>query len=114
MQHRNSWAERLFAGWGLAVMMTPFTVILSVLLALISTLWSRMIRTNVPPINSRNIGGMLDLIGWAFSVVAATGAVFMFRPDAPLVLMVLLPQLLSYPLTRTRIWMRPLWPQGWR
>lgn len=109
VSYGNKW---LFDGWGLVLALTPLAVILAAVLALISTLWSRIVHTSLPVGASGNIS-TLDLVGWAFAVPAATGVLFVPSSGrGSLVLMVLLPQLLCYPLTRARPRMRPLWAAG--
>jgi hypothetical protein len=110
------WQEQVFGAWGLAVPLLPAVVAVSALLSLISALWTRM-------------GWRPDWGGWLLSVSAAL-LLCLWRARwwgfgylcanpflgvgylLPLVLILLVPQLLAYPLSLgrplKRVWLTAL------
>lgn len=116
-----TWSEAVFGQWGGVLSWAPVACVLAAVCALPSTLWSRFVKAP-------------GWIGWVFSICAAaaiaaavtlpwqmtTSVAALASPRryaeswfafvavaAPLFLTLLLPQLLAYPLTRSRTWWRP-------
>jgi hypothetical protein len=100
------WNEQLFGGWGMMLPWVPVAALVAVVFCLPSALWTRL-------------GWRHDWLGWLISLLAAAATVgwLSSRNDpgylaehplvlvgvaGPLVLAVVIPEVLAYPLSRRR------------
>ena len=114
------WNEQLFPAWGLAVWLLPVAVALAALLSLPSALWTRM-RWR-PSWGAWVFSALPALMlcvwranWWGFRFLGAN-PLLAVGYMLPLVLILLVPQALAYPLSREqplkRVWMTALLASG--